>query len=87
MEKAKHARLRMSPTSSVKKVFVAATGQGQGKTTVFLGLMAAFNKACPPMHSLKVKIQPADAAKTTLVSKASKLVREYVDPHHILDRI
>jgi cobyrinic acid a,c-diamide synthase len=84
MEKAKHARLRMSPTSSVKKVFVAATGQDQGKTTVFLGLMAAFNKACPPMHSLKVKIQPADAAKTTL---ASKLVREYVDLHHILDRI
>jgi len=39
--------------SSVKKVFVAATGQDQGKTTVSLGLMAAFNKACPPVGFIK----------------------------------
>lgn len=43
----------MSPTSSVKKVFVAATGQDQGKTTVSLGLMAAFKKACPPVGFIK----------------------------------
>jgi cobyrinic acid a,c-diamide synthase len=84
MEKAKHARIRMNSTTEVKKVFVAATGQDQGKTTVSLGLMSAFNKACPPVHSLKVKIQPADSAKTAL---ASKIVRQYVDLHHILDRI
>jgi len=40
--------------------------------------------AASAVHSLKVKIQPADAAKTNL---ASRLVREYVDLHHILDRI
>ncbi len=43
----------MSSTSSVKKVFVAATGQDQGKTTVSLGLMAAFNQACPPVGFIK----------------------------------
>lgn len=43
----------MSPTSSMKKVFVAATGQDQGKTTVSLGLMAAFSKACPPVGFIK----------------------------------
>jgi hypothetical protein len=43
----------MSPTREVKKVFVAATGQDQGKTTVSLGLMAAFNKACPPVGFIK----------------------------------
>jgi BioD-like phosphotransacetylase family protein len=40
--------------------------------------------AASAVHSLKVKIQPVDAAKTAL---ASRLVREYVDLHHILDRI
>jgi len=43
----------MSPTSSVKKVFVAATGQDQGKTTVSLGLMTAFDQACPPIGFIK----------------------------------
>ncbi len=43
----------MNPTRSVKKVFVAATGQDQGKTTVSLGLMSAFNKACPPVGFIK----------------------------------
>lgn len=43
----------MSPTSSVKKVFVAATGQDQGKTTVSLGMMAAFNEICPPVGFIK----------------------------------
>ena len=40
--------------------------------------------AASAVHSLKVKIQPEDSAKTAL---ASKIVREYVDLHHILDRI
>jgi hypothetical protein len=36
-----------------RKVFVAATGQDQGKTTVSLGLMAAFKELCPPAGFIK----------------------------------
>ena len=36
-----------------KKVFVAATGQDQGKTTLSLGLMAAFGELCPPVGFIK----------------------------------
>jgi hypothetical protein len=43
----------MSSTLGPKKVFVAATGQDQGKTTVSLGLMAAFNDLCPPTGFIK----------------------------------
>lgn len=43
----------MTSGDPIKKVFVAATGQDQGKTTVSLGLMAAFNKACPPVGFIK----------------------------------
>ncbi|MCE5279198.1 MAG: AAA family ATPase [Planctomycetaceae bacterium] len=39
--------------SNVKKVFVAATKQDQGKTTVSLGLMAAFNDLCGPAGFIK----------------------------------
>lgn len=39
--------------SQAKKVFVAATMQDQGKTTVSLGLMAAFQKRCPPVCFIK----------------------------------
>jgi len=43
----------MSSGDSVKKVFVAATGQDQGKTTVSLGLMSVFNQTCPPVGFIK----------------------------------
>ena len=35
------------------KVFVAATMQDQGKTTVSLGLMAALNRLYPPVGFIK----------------------------------
>ena len=37
----------------LKKVFVAATMQDQGKTTVSLGLMKAFNERCGPVGFIK----------------------------------
>ena len=43
----------MSPAGEVRKVFVAATGQDQGKTTVSLGLMSAFHDRCPPVGFIK----------------------------------
>jgi BioD-like phosphotransacetylase family protein len=43
----------MSQPSEPKKVFVAATGQDQGKTTVSLGLMDAFREHCPPVGFIK----------------------------------
>jgi BioD-like phosphotransacetylase family protein len=43
----------MTPSSEPKKVFVAATGQDQGKTTVSLGLMSAFRELCPPVGFIK----------------------------------
>lgn len=45
---------RMSEASEPsKKVFVAATMQDQGKTTVCLGLMAALSELCPPAGFIK----------------------------------
>ncbi len=43
----------MTDPADAKRVFVAATGQDQGKTTVSLGLMAAFNKTHPPVGFIK----------------------------------
>ncbi|MGQ9590070.1 MAG: phosphotransacetylase family protein [Planctomycetota bacterium] len=43
----------MAETRVPKKVFVAATGQDQGKTTVSLGLMQAFEELCGPAGFLK----------------------------------
>jgi len=43
----------MNRPEGLKKVFVAATGQDQGKTTVSLGLMAAFTDLCPPTGFIK----------------------------------
>ncbi|MFW6155512.1 MAG: phosphotransacetylase family protein [Planctomycetota bacterium] len=36
-----------------KRLFIAATKQDQGKTTVSLGLMAAFGELCPPVGFIK----------------------------------
>lgn len=43
----------MATTEDAKRVFVAATMQDQGKTTVSLGLMAAFNELRPPAGFIK----------------------------------
>jgi hypothetical protein len=43
----------MPPASHLKKVFVAATMQDQGKTTVSLGLMQAFSELCGPVGFIK----------------------------------
>jgi hypothetical protein len=39
--------------SQPRKIFIAATMQDQGKTTVSLGLMAAFQNRCPPVCFIK----------------------------------
>ncbi|NLF32878.1 MAG: AAA family ATPase [Planctomycetes bacterium] len=36
-----------------KRLFIAATKQDQGKTTISLGLMAAFGELCPPVGFIK----------------------------------
>jgi BioD-like phosphotransacetylase family protein len=36
-----------------KKLFVAATQQNEGKTTISLGLLAAFHELCPPVGFIK----------------------------------
>jgi len=43
----------MAEAQDTKKVFVAATKQDQGKTTVSLGLMAAFQERCGPAGFIK----------------------------------
>jgi BioD-like phosphotransacetylase family protein len=43
----------MPRSSEIKKVFVAATMQDQGKTTVSLGLMSAFQELCGPAGFIK----------------------------------
>jgi len=43
----------MDSTSQAKRVFVAATMQDQGKTTVSLGLMSGFAELCPPVGFMK----------------------------------
>ena len=43
----------MGESAEPRKVFVAATGQDQGKTTVCLGLMAAFHELAPPVGFIK----------------------------------
>ena len=37
----------------LKKLFVAATQQNEGKTTISLGLLAAFHELCPPVGFIK----------------------------------
>jgi BioD-like phosphotransacetylase family protein len=39
--------------AETKRVFVAATKQDQGKTTVSLGLLGVFEKMCPPVGFMK----------------------------------
>ena len=43
----------MGSPNGTKRVFVAATGQDQGKTTVSLGLMSAFRELHPPVGFIK----------------------------------
>ncbi|MFP4055271.1 MAG: phosphotransacetylase family protein [Candidatus Brocadiia bacterium] len=43
----------MADPPEPKKLFVAATKQDEGKTTLSLGLMAAFHELCPPVGFIK----------------------------------
>ena len=43
----------MGMAGEPKKLYVAATRQDQGKTTISLGLLAAFEEMCPPVGFIK----------------------------------
>jgi len=43
----------MASTGPIKKLYVAATRQDEGKTTISLGLLSAFNECCPPVGFIK----------------------------------
>ena len=43
----------MAETNGSRTLFVAATRQNEGKTTVSLGLLSAFHDICPPVGFMK----------------------------------
>ena len=43
----------MTETSAPKRLYVAATRQNEGKTTVSVGLLSAFHDLCPPVGFIK----------------------------------
>lgn len=43
----------MAETDGIKRLYVAATRQNEGKTTVSLGLLSAFHDICPPVGFIK----------------------------------
>ncbi len=64
-----------TPGAGTKKVFVAATGKDQGKTTISLGLMAAFEELCPPVRFIKPVGQRYVEVEGVRVDEDSALMR------------
>ena len=70
----------MAETEHVKKLFVAATKQNEGKTTLSLGLLAAFNELCPPVGFMKPVGQRYVEVDNVRVDEDVALMRAIYNP-------
>jgi len=70
----------MGNTNDVKKLFVAATKQNEGKTTLSLGLLGAFNELCPPVGFIKPVGQRYVQVDNVRVDEDVALMRAIFNP-------
>jgi len=70
----------MSEAPSLKKLFVAATKQNEGKTTLSLGLLSAFSEARPPVGFMKPVGQRYVEVDNVRVDEDVALMRAIFEP-------
>jgi len=70
----------MAETNGQKTLFVAATRQNEGKTTVSLGLLSAFHDICPPVGFMKPVGQRYVEVDDVRVDEDVALMRAVFEP-------
>jgi len=70
----------MPDSNASKRLFVAATRQNEGKTTVSLGLVSAFHEICPPVGFMKPVGQRYVEVEDVRVDEDVALMRAVFEP-------
>ena len=70
----------MADSDETKRLYVAATRQNEGKTTVSLGLVSAFHEICPPVGFIKPVGQRYVEVEDVRVDEDVALMRAVFDP-------